>query len=36
MPVIYKKLAWLDREELIKHFVSVGVQPVFELLRKCT
>lgn len=23
MPVIYKKLAWLDREELIKHFVSV-------------
>ncbi len=22
MPVIYKKLAWLDREELIKHFVS--------------
>ncbi len=23
MPVIYKKLAWLEREELIKHFVSV-------------
>jgi ATP-dependent RNA helicase DeaD len=23
MPVIYKKLSWLDREELIKHFVSV-------------
>ncbi|WP_167604872.1 DEAD/DEAH box helicase [Maribellus sediminis] len=23
LPVIYKKLAWLDREELIKHFVSV-------------
>ncbi|QGY44368.1 DEAD/DEAH box helicase [Maribellus comscasis] len=23
MPVIYKKLAWLDREELIKRFVSV-------------
>lgn len=23
MPAIYKKLAWLDREELIKHFVSV-------------
>ncbi len=23
MPVIYKKLAWLDREKLIKHFVSV-------------
>jgi ATP-dependent RNA helicase DeaD len=23
MPVIYKKLAWLDREELIKHFVSL-------------
>jgi ATP-dependent RNA helicase DeaD len=23
MPDIYKKLAWLDREELIKHFVSV-------------
>ena len=23
MPVIYKKLVWLDREELIKHFVSV-------------
>ncbi len=23
MPVIYKKLAWLDREDLIKHFVSV-------------
>ncbi|HZH72245.1 MAG TPA: DEAD/DEAH box helicase [Mariniphaga sp.] len=23
MAVIYKKLAWLDREELIKHFVSV-------------
>ena len=23
MQVIYKKLAWLDREELIKHFVSV-------------
>ena len=23
MPVIYKTLAWLDREELIKHFVSV-------------
>jgi ATP-dependent RNA helicase DeaD len=23
MTVIYKKLAWLDREELIKHFVSV-------------
>ena len=23
MPVIYKKLAWLGREELIKHFVSV-------------
>lgn len=22
LPVIYKKLAWLDREELIKHFVS--------------
>lgn len=22
MPVIYKKLAWLEREELIKHFVS--------------
>lgn len=24
MPVIYKKLAWLEREELIKHFVSVA------------
>ncbi len=23
MPAIYNKLAWLDREELIKHFVSV-------------
>ncbi|WP_346862686.1 DEAD/DEAH box helicase [uncultured Draconibacterium sp.] len=23
MPVIYKKLAWLEREELIKHFVSI-------------
>ncbi len=23
MPVIYKKLAWLEREELIKHFVSM-------------
>jgi ATP-dependent RNA helicase DeaD len=23
MPIIYKKLAWLEREELIKHFVSV-------------
>ena len=23
LPVIYKKLSWLDREELIKHFVSV-------------
>ena len=23
MPVIYKKLDWLEREELIKHFVSV-------------
>lgn len=23
MPVIYKKLAWLQREELIKHFVSM-------------
>ncbi|WP_319231126.1 DEAD/DEAH box helicase [Draconibacterium orientale] len=23
MPVIYKKLAWLEREDLIKHFVSV-------------
>lgn len=23
MPVIYKKLEWLDREELINHFVSV-------------
>ncbi|MFV0265617.1 MAG: DEAD/DEAH box helicase [Draconibacterium sp.] len=23
MPVIYKKLSWLDREDLIKHFVSV-------------
>ncbi len=23
MPDIYKKLAWLDREELIKHFVSL-------------
>lgn len=23
MPVIYKKLEWLEREELIKHFVSV-------------
>ena len=23
MPVIYKKLSWLGREELIKHFVSV-------------
>ncbi len=23
LPVIYKKLAWLDREQLIKHFVSV-------------
>ncbi len=23
LPVIYKKLEWLDREELIKHFVSV-------------
>lgn len=23
MPAIYKKLEWLDREELIKHFVSV-------------
>ncbi len=24
MPVIYKKLAWLEREELIKHFVSIA------------
>lgn len=23
LPVIYKKLSWLDREDLIKHFVSV-------------
>jgi ATP-dependent RNA helicase DeaD len=23
MPVIYKKLEWLEREELIKHFVSI-------------
>ncbi|MEE4115914.1 MAG: C-terminal helicase domain-containing protein [Marinilabiliaceae bacterium] len=23
LPAIYKKLSWLDREELIKHFVSV-------------
>lgn len=23
LPVIYKKLSWLDRDELIKHFVSV-------------
>jgi ATP-dependent RNA helicase DeaD len=23
LPIIYKKLSWLDREELIKHFVSV-------------
>jgi ATP-dependent RNA helicase DeaD len=23
LPVIYKKLEWLDREELIKHFISV-------------
>jgi len=23
LPVIYKKLSWLDREELIKHFVSI-------------
>ena len=24
MPVIFKKLAWLEREELIKHFVSIA------------
>ena len=23
LPVIYKKLEWLSREELIKHFISV-------------
>ena len=33
MPVIYKKLEWLDRDELIKHFVAVEFNRVLEYYR---
>jgi len=31
LPVIYKKLAWLSREDLIKHFVSVEFNRFLEM-----
>ncbi|MEZ5000682.1 MAG: helicase-related protein, partial [Bacteroidales bacterium] len=33
LPYIYKKLEWLDREELIKHFVSVEFNTFLEYYR---
>jgi ATP-dependent RNA helicase DeaD len=34
LPVIYKKLEWLSREELIKHFVSVEFNRFLEYYKK--
>ena len=36
MPVIFKKLEWLDRDELIKHFVSFEFNRFLEYYRNAT